>query len=272
MESKNILGRLIKNEFRKVCSINLIIVILGVIGVAVLDTFEDSLLLFSGYRGLDVYYYWFNSFSYGGFYSNYFIPMLSTLPYAILYCDEKKKGMDRMIFGRSGIKKYSLAKMIVAFFSGGISLASGALAYIVLLKALLPFCNEENVRECQKLPYVHYFLDQDPIRYFVIMVYFIFLLGAFWSVIATLVAVCFPNKQIVVTAPFLFSFFITRISVMLKIPDEWRLEMWIKARSCLGTEQNTLIMAIVCVLLITCLCTIIFAWKVNQKKGESYAA
>lgn len=224
-------------------------VIIGVILCICLDTWNQLPFLWNGHT--DVNYYWFNAFSFGGFYSVYVIPMLSCIPYASSFCEEYRSNMVSILVSKTNVRIYCFAKVLITTLSGGLSLAAGGGLFIFLASRFTVLVNQQSLVEFKGLPYYSLMQDGNGIKFFVISVFLLFLSGVLWSGVGLLVSTFVCNRYMIFATPFISSFFLTRFYVILNIPPYFRLDLLLRARSNLGTDMQTISLTTLTVFILT---------------------
>lgn len=241
------------------------IVIIGTVMCICLDTLNQIPFLWTAKDVLDVHYYWFNSFVFGGFYSVYVVPVLAAIPYALSYCNEYQFGVCNQKLSRVSTKIYCISKVMNSILIGGFSVAAGGITFICFANYFVPLINSDRLLENIGMPYFDLLQQGNGILFFVATVFLLFLTGSLWSLIALVTSAYVPNKYVVISAPLIFSFFFTRLNIILKIPDTHRLDLWLRGRSIIENDSTTLITSGIMVTLLSVLLGIIFYKKVKRR-------
>ena len=118
MENKRALPRLFGAEFKRSLTVRFLLVPVGVVLCICLDTWNQIPFMWTSPETMDVYYYWCNSFIFGGFYGIYVVPMLAALPYAVSFCEEYNTNMLRVLLMKAGKKKYCMSKVLTHYPTG----------------------------------------------------------------------------------------------------------------------------------------------------------
>lgn len=213
---------------------------LGVILCICLDTWDQVPFLWTADDAVDVFYYWFNAFTFGGFYSIFVTPMLACIPYAASFCEEYNSNMLRTLLAKADTKTYCISKSIVTALSGGMSLAAGGSIFVLGASFFTELVNRNKLGEYSGLPYYKYMQEGNGIKYFAAVIFLLFLTGMLWSSVALLVSAYTHNRYVVFAAPLLLSFFLVRFNILLGMPDYMCLNLLLQARSIIGTEEQTL--------------------------------
>lgn len=265
MENKYMLNYII-GSIKQALTPKIILVILGIILCICLDTWNQIPFLWSANdSSIDVRYYWFNSYGFGGVYSPSFMPMLVVSIYATSYCKEFLSHNDRLIIGRLGCKKYGISKIIVNALISGITVSLAGSLFILFASFFKPLYNANRDIEAVGFPYFKFLKLGNGILYFIIALYLAFLMGILWSTISLMVSSFITNSYIVIATPFLFSFIISRIYVVLQTPVQFRLDYWLAGLSGYHSDETTLLLCSMTVLVIIITCSIIFCKQIERR-------
>jgi len=147
MENKRALPRLFGAEFKRSLTVRFFIVPVGVVLCICLDTWNQIPFMWTSPETMDVYYYWCNSFIFGGFYGIYVVPMLAALPYAVSFCEEYNTNMLRVLLMKAGKKKYCMSKVLTTFLSGALSVSAGGITFILLANSFVQLFNRARLPE-----------------------------------------------------------------------------------------------------------------------------
>jgi len=240
-----------------------LLVAIGVVICVCLDTWNQIPFLWTSKDSVGVLYYWFNAFSWGGFYSIYIIPMLSCIPYATSFCEEYNSNMVNVLVSKTNIRMYCASKVITTAISGGVSLAMGGSLFVFLASRLTILVDKNTLMEYQGLPYYTFIQEGSGIKYFVVAIFLLFLSGVLWSSTGLLVSAYIRDSYVVFVAPFIASFFLVRINDILKVPVYLRLNLLLHARSTLGTDMQTILMISLTILIIVIIFGFLFYRKVR---------
>jgi hypothetical protein len=266
MGSKHKMMNYILGSLRQVLSTRLIFIILGIAFSICLDTWDQIPFLWKAEdTAIDVRYYWFNSYNYGGVYSPCFMPMLVVAVYATSYCKEYLSKMDCLLIGRIGCIKYGMSKIVVTLFSSGMTVCLGGGLFILIASLFKPLYNSNRDAEAIGFPYFKYLKLGNGLAYFIIVLYLAFLIGVLWSIVALTVSAFITNSYIIIATPFLFSFFLSRIYVLLQTPNHLRLDYWLYGLSRFSSDEMTLLLSTIMVILIVIICSIIFCKQIERR-------
>lgn len=260
----------LKGNITKMITIKLLFVILAVAFCICLDTWNQIPFLWQTERGnLTVYYYIFNSFTYGGQYVPYVIPVLSTLIGTTEYCVEHICDMEKFIVARLESRSaYAIVKIITSLLGAVFVVVGGMSLFIVVAYMFQPLYSDDFNMEVVGLPYSSFLINNKEITYFIIILYLAALSTILWNMIALLCSAYFQNKYITIISPMLFSYFLNRVLNLLQIPLEYRLDYWLYARYNCGGDAHTLVYVTIAVIAISCFCGILFVKKLKHSGEE----
>lgn len=211
-----------------------------------------------------VMYYFFNSFSYGGVFSNYFATIMAAIPFATNYCQETEGGMSIYKISRCGSSVYVQSKFLVASLLGGLTLFLGGLIFSALLGIYLPIVTPGKLFESQWVPYFQALNTGNGILYMVIVLYISFWGGCLWASVGLCASAYFPSRYVAICAPFIFRFVLTQIGRLLKLPNGLRLELLLCARGTIYSDSVTLIVTTAAVLLLIFVCYRLFTRRIER--------
>lgn len=265
MGNKRALLHIIWIELKRSATIKFFVAALGVVLCICLDTWNQLPFLWSPDTGVDVHYYWLNSMVYGGFYSVYVIPMLSALPFALSFCEEHNTNMIKTLIIKTGKKNYCISKIISVFFSGAVSTLTGGIFFTAITGFFVPLLNRNRLIEVEGFPYFYLLQKGNGAAYFAAVFFLLFLSGGLWAVTALFVSVYFPNTYVAAASPLILSFLTGRVCWMIKIPERFRLDLWLRGRSSVGTDFFTLLCSGSMVVILTILFGRLFYKKLKWR-------
>lgn len=265
MENKGALSHLFGTEFKRSLTVKFFLVPVGVVLCICLDTWNQIPFMWTSPETMDVYYYWCNSFIFGGFYGIYVIPMLAALPYAVSFCEEYNTNMLKVLLIKAGKKKYCISKVLMTFLSGALSVSAGGIAFIILANSFVQLFNRARLPETEAFPFYELLLQGNVTGYFTAVIFLLFLTGGLWATVALLVSLYFPNIYVTVASPLILSFLTSRAYLVLKIPAGLRFDLWLQGRSSAGTDWLTLLYSVVVVLVLTVGFGVLFYRKLKRR-------
>ena len=142
-------------DFKRSLRLPMLFAVLAVIIGFIFDNYNDlKLLAFEqGRENLSVFYYHFNSVSFGGMFSTYLFALIAALPFAAEYAAERQSGVALYLVSRSGVKNYGISKMLTAAIAGGLALCLGSIIFVAVLSTQLPLVRPSDLVEHAGLPY-----------------------------------------------------------------------------------------------------------------------
>lgn len=143
----------------------------------------------------------------------------------------------------------------------------GFFLFIVAANQFQPLYLSEYDPESSGFPYFRALSTGNGVDYFLIILYLVFLNGVLWNAIALLCSAYFKNVYVTIASPLLLSFFLGRIYSFFRIPDELRMDYWLSARIGFVSDEVTLILSTLSVLVIVGICSWFFIRKVNLQNG-----
>jgi hypothetical protein len=269
MNKKSKMLYYLSGSFRQILSYRTGIIIVAIAFCICLDTWNQLPFLWTCDRNsMTVYYYIFNSLTFGGHYVPFLVPMLSVATYTISYYKESSTEMDAFIIGRLGSqRKYAASKLITSSISGGVISVMGFLLFILVANRFQPLYTSEFDMEASGFPYFKALSTGNGVDYFIIILYLIFLNTVLWNTIALLCSAYFKNLYVTIASPLLLSYFLSRIYTYLRIPGELRMDYWLSARIVYVSDKVTLMLSTLSVLCIVGICSWVFIRKVNLQNG-----
>lgn len=211
-----------------------------------------------------VMYYFFNSFSFGGVFSEYFATIMAAIPFAANYCMETEGGMSIYKISRCGSCAYVRSKFLVTSLLGGLTLFLGGFIFSSLLGIYLPIVTPGKLLESQWVPFFQALNTGNGILYMVIVLYISFLGGCLWASVGLCASVYFPSRYVAVCAPFIFRFVLTQIGRLLKLPNGLRLELLLCARGTIYSDTVTLFVTTAAVASLIFVCYRLFSNRIER--------
>lgn len=253
-------------DFKRTLRLPMLFSVLAVIIGLIFDNYNDlKLLAFEqGRENLSVFYYHFNSVSFGGMFSTYLFALIAALPFATEYAVERQSGMTLYLVSRSGVNHYGISKMLTAATAGGLALCFGSMIFVSVLSTQLPLVRPSDLVEHAGLPYYSLLASDDGIQYFFAAWYLLFLTGALWASAAMCISAFAPDRYVVVASPFLICFLMVQFARLLRIPNAVRLDMLLIGRAQWGPEIVSLLLAGTVIALLVVGLTFVFCQRVKE--------
>lgn len=192
----------------------------------------------------------------------------STLAYAAQFASEWQSGYYRPVVMRSSPTQYALSKCAATGIAGGLSLAAGALMFMLWLclsrNKLLP---DKGAIE------VEVFMFREPLRmgsialFFLCYLYWLFLVGLFFSILGLTVSGWFPNQYVACASPFVAGFLINKVFQAIKpTPPNWVNPVLLAAsRTFTFSTIPTLLLGTGIFLLYSLICVFFFTRTVKRR-------
>ena len=254
--------------------LSFLLAVFGVVLGFCFDNWQDLKIFFitpliSGENpSICVLYYFFNAFSFGGVFSEYFSAIMAAIPFAANYCQETDGDMNIYKISQCGKYSYARSKFLVASTLGGMTLFLGGLIFILALAAYLPLVTPEQIFETSWVPFSGTLTIGNGWSYFAIMLYISFLGGALWASVGLCASAYFPSRYVAICAPFIFRFILTQIGRLLNLPNGLRLEILLCARGKIYSDAVTLVATTVVVFVLILLCYRLFAKRVERRMWD----
>ena len=230
-------------DLRSAMNRRFLISVFGIVLCFCLDNWETlKVSLHSQSSALCVFYFFFNSYSFGGIFMSYFSCLLAALPFSTRYSYECQGGMNVYALARCGRKNYARVKMIVAGLSGGAVLLLGGLVFSLALASYLPVITRTKLMDYNGMPYYSFLASGTGWKYFAVVLYLSFLSGAIYGCVGMAASAFLPSPYLAICTPMVFSFSLVEFSRLFALPSSIRLDYLLKARGIIWTESLTLIL------------------------------
>lgn len=270
MGAKSTLSRTVAADFKMGLKLPFLLAVFGVVIGFCFDNWQDlrnfinSPLVNQENSPVCVMYYFFNSFSFGGVFSEYFAAIMAAIPFAANYCHEADGGLSIYKISRCGKHTYARSKFLVASVLGGSTVSLGGLIFILVLSAYLPLVTPEQILEASWLPFARALTVGNGVPYFAIVLCISFLGGALWGSIGLCVSAYFPSVYVALCSPFIFRFVLVQIGRLLKLPGGLRLDLLLVARVIVHSDTVTFLVTAAFVLMIISLCYHLFCTQLER--------
>lgn len=190
--------------------------------------------------GPSVFYFLFFSISYGGLFGRYLLPVMSALPAGTMFVEDYEHHFLPYMVARTGKKTYLVSKYCVSILLGGVTMVLGMLLLISLLSSVCPPISADELDAVSY--YVKQVSTENGVPYYGYTLYFAFLAGCLWSGLAVAVSAFVRSQSFTLAVPFVGSFLLTQGLKMVRLPDAYRLDMWLYMRSTLQSERFTMML------------------------------
>lgn len=251
----NRLGRTLRADLKNALNLKLALSVALVPLFILLDSAVDLEYAFSEGSDTSVYYFYFQSISFGGLYGRYLVGMLCALPYAAAFCDEYHAEMTPEIIARSGTNNYFLSKFIIGATSGGLVNMLGLLLMVLAMSVKLPLFHEADFQGMEDFFYMPIAMKNQA-AYFAIAHFYAFLHGALLAGLAVWASGFIQNRYAILTVPPIAMFMQIQLSRIFGLPMQWQINQWLSMRVTIGNEQITILSAlgVVVAILVLCAC------------------
>lgn len=270
MEAKYSGRNIFLSDLQSAVKLPFLIAVLGVVICFCLDNWQTLIVIpYSQSESLCVHYFFFNAYSFGGIFMDYFSCLLAALPFAARYSHELRGGRDLYALARCSRQSYARAKMLVAGLSGGLVMLLGGLIFILMLGSYLPIITPSRLLEYQNLPYHHALSVGEGLGYFAAVLYLAFLSGALCGCAGMGISAFLPDPYIAICSPMVLSFIFVEFGRLTGLPSGLRLELLLKARSMIYSECLTLVLVTVEVLTLCWIIYQMFLKRISQRLEEA---
>lgn len=271
MEGNDAFFRTVRADFKMGLKLPFLLAVFGVVLGFCFDNWQDlrnffvAPLISGGKPSICVMYYFFNSFSFGGVFSEYFATIMAAIPFGTNYCQETEGGMCIYKISRCGKNAYARSKFLAASILGGTTLSLGGLIFILALAAYLPLVTPEQIFETSWVPFSQALTIGNGWPYFAIVLCVSFLGGALWGSVGLCTSAYFPSRYAAVCAPFIFRFVMVQLGRLINLPDGLRLDLLLEARVTNHSDIVTFIVTAAFVLALIFLCYRLFCMKLERR-------
>ena len=249
---------LVGQDVRRSLTPRLLLTILLVALSVLLDNI-DAVRYIGNSSDPSVYYFLFFSISFGGLFGHYFLAMLCALPSATGFLTEYDNYFLPYAVVRSNKRAYLASKFAIGSLAGGVAAACG----VALLIAVLSFwCPPFAVEEFDPTAnYMRSVTFTNGMPYYLYSVYYAFLTGCLWAGTAVCVSAYIRSIYFTVAAPFVASFMLSHSLKLLRVPNEYRIDMWMNMRTVINSEGVTMGVSAIIVVAILALLGLLFMRK-----------
>lgn len=271
MEGNSTFFRTVRADFKLGLKFSFLLAVCGVVFGFCFDNWQDlrnffvTPLIDGENPSICVLYYFFNAFSFGGVFSEYFSAIMATIPFAANYCQETDGNMNIYKISRCGKYSYARSKFLVASTLGGMVLFLGGLIFILTLAAYIPLVTPEQIFETSWVPFSGSLTIGNGWPYFAIVLYISFLGGALWASVGLCASAYFPSRYVAICAPFIFRFILTQIGRLLNLPNGLRLDILLCARGKIYSDTVTLVVTTVVAFALILLCYRLFSKRIERR-------
>lgn len=266
--------RIFINEWKRAINISTVIAIIGIVFCICFDSWNDLVNAMQGESNVWCVYYFTSNSAFGGMCRNYILPVFAVLPFATSFCEERDNKAVSYIASREGMRRYGTVKYIVNILTGGLVVAFGTILLILFLRMRFQMTSdyyEASVAGTEDIFHkwlaVHY-----PVRYCMTEAALGFMRGMIWAGASMFVSLYLTDKLVITMFPFFGSYVIVRISQMLSLDADWRLDQILIGRTVIRDSGYTLMIAATVSSILVFLIGVCFTKKLVKglKDGMSY--
>ena len=239
------MSRVFRKEWRRAINTNTVIAMLGVVFCICFDSWNDLVnAIQSGNTVWCVYYFMSNS-AFGGMCRNYIVPVFAALPFATSFCEERNSKAVAYIASREGMRRYGIVKYIVNILMGGLVIALGTILLILFLRMRFQMTNEYyETSVVGTADVLHRWLAVHcPVCYCMMEAALGFMRGMIWAGASMFVSLYLTDKFVITMFPFLGSYVIVRISQIVSLDANWRLDQILIGRTVIRDSGYTVMIA-----------------------------
>lgn len=237
--------RVFINEWRRAINISAVIAIIGVMFCICFDSWNDlASAMQSGNSVWCVYYFTSNS-SFGGMCRKYILPVFATFSFAASFCEERKSRAVAYIVSREGMQRYGAVKYIVNILMGGLVVAFGTVLLILFLRMRFQMTSdyyETSVESAADL-FHKWLAVHSPVRYCMTEAALGFMRGMIWAGASMFVSLYVRDRFVITMFPFLGNYVLIRVSQILSLDADWRLDHILIGRTVIRNSGYTVVAA-----------------------------
>lgn len=172
--------------------------------------------------------------------------ILPLFPFATTFATEWQERAVRFWIVRTGIRNYSMSKVLVSAISGFLTTAVGMLMFVLALRTRLPLFVESFTRD----PYEPLLLAGKPVQYLCYYITHYSLSAVLFAVAAVWVSTFIPNKFTAVAAPLVLYFVAHRATTGRSIPQYLRIVVLVEGMYPTGSPHTSLLLKLGIVLIL----------------------
>ena len=165
--------------------------------------------------------------------------LVSILPYTTCFCSDWNNQYIKPFIIRTGIKRYTISKIITCMISAGSAYVFGMLVFVASLKISLPVISiNSDINNYTKALGGELLINERYILYFGVYCILGFLTAALWSTVGLYASTYLPNKYIALFTPFIMYYVLNLFTG--KFPVWLRLNRISQGRCVIGGTATTL--------------------------------
>lgn len=195
------------------------------------------------------------------------LPLLAALPYATSFCQDYKSGYTLPLVLRSGRRRYLLSKVIVNAISGGLAVALGSLAFLLVIYLRFP-AHFPAPMEWLEMEGLQALLAGGSLgaylSYYAARLALVGLTGAFWATFALAFSAFYVNTPMTYCAPLIGYRLIKELSERLFLPDGLNITLVQDGMSA-ATAPGALLYGILTPLAGVVILSALFIWRAGRR-------
>lgn len=190
--------------------------------------------------------------------------ILPIFPYGTVYATEWEEQATSFWIVRTGIRNYSLCKILSTALTGFLTVAIGLLLFILIMLINVPLFTHSTTGNA----YETLLLEGEPVKYLFYFIAHYSFTGALFAVTALWVSTFVPNKFVAVATPLVLSFVAQLITSILDIPQYLTITTIVQGVYNVGTPATSLMVKM---LTVAVLCLIMGFGAFRQIRRRAWA-
>lgn len=259
------LVRMLAADLRRALGLKFLLASTLIPVLIIMDNFSDFQRHLPDRSG-SVWYFYFQSVSFGGVYGRYLLAMTCALPYAAAFLVEHEEQILPSVISRAGARSYFASKFAVSAFAGGLVNLLGQLILFLGLAAVFPLFDSNDLMYLDGSAYYGLMVGR-PALYYGVALYFAFLNGALFSGLATWASSFLKSRYTVLAVPAIALFVIIQINRVLQLPIDWQLNQLMVMRVVLKDELTTIAVSTAATAAILAGCAFMFSRRGKKVIG-----
>ena len=199
---------------------------------------------------------------------NWLLIMTATFAYSASFCTDLQTRFTYPLIIRNNTILYTFSRCVATAVSGGLSVAIGALLFIICACIKQPCIMPPAVEIDMEFSWQAFgdlLMAGQAGLFFLSYLYIIFLQAAFWALLGLMISAYQPNKYVAYIVPFILSFMMNQIANVFKLPI-WLDPVKLSTVRIYSTPSSTiLLMATATFVSCMLVCTILFIYKAKRR-------
>lgn len=172
--------------------------------------------------------------------------ILPLFSFSTSFASEWEQGATSFWLIRTGVRNYSINKILVSALTGFLTTCLGMLLFILLLRIRFPLFVFNNTGD----PYTYLLDDGKPMIYLIFNIFHYSLSSALFAVTALWVSTYIPNRFIALASPLALYFVIFRFTTRLNIPQYLKINTIVEGGYHTGVPFQTFLFKLIPVLVL----------------------